>query len=958
MTEIVGKCLAGIVGTSVKPLTNMVFNKLKFNTAINQYQSILENNKALSESVIENIKLTIENTFDRKSKETVEKLISTMANHDEFVNYLVSSNASLDKYSEEYNIYINIIKCLVEDMYQLENLKNLIICFSETEREILLFNGQNNILKQLGDSNRQISKQISDIKNLIEAYNLINQGLTLSKGNKIVDDNEEFIGQYKDSLFLEANINDDDYAANLESVYVEPKCTGSSPLSNKLKSWRNQSKEILSRHTKVLLLYGKAGIGKSSLTSYIIEKKILGEECHALVLRKNENVNLLNHRNAWESVKQCFKCDDDDTYKNKVLILDGLDEVCVLKKNFNGKLFVENLRDVSPRGVKILITSRNHEGYFEEIESDNNLEIENIVWTSDEINQWCKKYCEVHKDNLRIKNWCKNFIKQYEALDSVDKRKDIFCTPIILYICCAKEIDISKHDSVAGIYDEAFHYIGNREHGKTGRTNDLKENDEEQFKINWQYTKELAFQMFLNDSLESALSGTFINKAHERTAELLEKENTEIKPQLAKYFAVFHFVSKNNEGIEFAHKTVGEYFTAVKIYEDYIKNISIESTPNKTWENIFQAFRYKKIPEDIMIYLVELIKIRLYIELENWRNKFFEDYYIGMDEQLLWKMTNQETYYKSVDDYIITEQVAVSFRNLTWLLSLLAFKNNDERDYSVYKKNFSSFFLRNFNMDINCMNWMNLNNVNLIGVDLAWAIFSGADLEGAQLMGANLSGAQLTRTNLQSAYLEIANMKVTKMENANLGGANMNKAELEGASMIGAYLNKTYLSRANLKGAKLMGAHLKEAHLSGAKLMGAHLEETHLEYAHLEYADLTGAHLNESYLIGAHLTEANISLSDLTKANMTGAYLKESNVTETNLTRTNLMEINFNKAILVLLKLFEEDLPQFDENIKKYGVKLIDPKIICVPEHAGYVYDPKTNRMIPPGDKIESNDKV
>lgn len=210
MTDIVGKSLTSFVGTSVKPLTNIVLNKLKFNKAINRYKTIFENNKDLSESVIENVITTIVCTFDKNSKETVEKLILTMANHDEFVNYL-TSKTFLDENSEEYNIYINIIKCLVEDMYQLEILKNLIMCFSETEREILLFNGQNNILKQLGDSNRQISKQISEIKNLIEAYNSINQGLTLSKENKIVDDNEEFIGQYKDSLFLEANINDDDY---------------------------------------------------------------------------------------------------------------------------------------------------------------------------------------------------------------------------------------------------------------------------------------------------------------------------------------------------------------------------------------------------------------------------------------------------------------------------------------------------------------------------------------------------------------------------------------------------------------------------------------------------------------------------------------------------------------------------------------------------------------------------
>ncbi len=806
MTDIVGKSLTSFVGTSVKPLTNIVLNKLKFNKAITRYKTIFENNKDLSESVIENVITTIVCTFDKNSKETVEKLILTMANHDEFVNYL-TSKTFLDENSEEYNIYINIIKCLVEDMYQLEILKNLIMCFSETEREILLFNGQNNILKQLGDSNRQISKQISEIKNLIEAYNSINQGLTLSKENKIVDDNEEFIGQYKDSLFLEANINDDDYVANLESVYVEPKCTGSSLLSDKLKSWRNQSKEKLNKRTKVLLLYGKAGIGKSSLTSYIITEKILGEECHSLVLRKNENINLLNHRKAWESVKQCFKCDDDNTYKNKVLILDGLDEVCVLKKDFNGKLFVENLRDVSPRGVKILITSRNHEGYFEEIKPDNNLEIENIVWTSAEINQWCEKYCEVHKNNLRIDNWCKNFIKQYKALASEDKRKDIFCTPIILYICCVKEIDISKHDSVAGIYDEAFHYIGNREHGKTGRTNDLKENDEEQFKINWQYTKELAFQMFLNNSLEAALSGTFVKKAYERTAELMEKENTEIKPQLAKYFAVFHFVSKNNEGIEFAHKTVGEYFTAVKIYEDYINNIGIESTPHEAWENIFQAFRYNEIPKDIMNYLVELIKIRLDIDLENWRNKFFENYYIGMDEQLLWKMVNKEPSYKSTDDYIITEQVAVAYRNLTWLLSLLKFKNNEERNYDVYKKTFSSIFPKSldFNMDINCYNWFNLNNVNLMGTNLKEAHLSGADLSGAHLEGADLGKAKLS---------------VADLSGANLSGANLNEANIDGVHLNGInYLDRIFRKRSYYQGSSFDSVTLNEMELNKMQAM-------------------------------------------------------------------------------------------------------------------------------------------
>ena len=119
--------------------------------------------------------------------------------------------------------------------------------------------------------------------------------------------------------------------------------------------------------------------------------------------------------------------------------------------------------------------------------------------------------------------------------------------------------------------------------------------------------------MFLNDTLESALDNSLVNVAKSMTAKICSTTEDAIKPTTERYYAVFHFVSKNMEGIEFAHKTVGEYFTAVKLYEDYFANtltdMSDESIENM-WKNIFQAFRYKKIPVDIMQYFFELVKSR------------------------------------------------------------------------------------------------------------------------------------------------------------------------------------------------------------------------------------------------------------------------------------------------------------------------------------------------------------
>ena len=70
-----------------------------------------------------------------------------------------------------------------------------------------------------------------------------------------------------------------------------------------------------------------------------------------------------------------------------------------------------------------------------------------------------------------------------------------------------------------------------------------------------------------------------------------------------------HFLSGSETGVEFAHKTVGEYFTAVKLYEDYFGKIRVSSDADEVWEQIYQAFRYAKIPEDIM-----------YVNCKNWGN--------------------------------------------------------------------------------------------------------------------------------------------------------------------------------------------------------------------------------------------------------------------------------------------------------------------------------------------------
>ncbi len=255
---------------------------------------------------------------------------------------------------------------------------------------------------------------------------------------------------YQDSLFLEIELGD--YKkATLQNMYVKP-CVKTDFITNfDLRKW------VHDRDSRVLLLYGKAGAGKTSFVSWLVFEHYLNLRCHILELRKY--TKMLSSTNPWESIKKCFQYENNNEYENAILVLDGLDEVCVLNHGFDGHKFIENLKRTLTAGfgrnIRVIITSRM--GYFSEVKRDNHTELATIYWNESSVNKWCDSYCRIHENRTE---WCASFKGIYENLAKDDKRRDVFCSPLILYICCVSQIDISKHSSVASIYDEAFQVIG------------------------------------------------------------------------------------------------------------------------------------------------------------------------------------------------------------------------------------------------------------------------------------------------------------------------------------------------------------------------------------------------------------------------------------------------------------------------------------------------------------------
>ena len=128
-----------------------------------------------------------------------------------------------------------------------------------------------------------------------------------------------------------------------------------------------------------------------------------------------------------------------------------------------------------------------------------------------------------------------DFFDKLPENNSNDSRREILRIPIVLYIVCNAEVDLQEDSSICSIYDQAFHTILDREHIRNSTMQnvlDSKKSPEEAIarQVQWQFTKELAFQMFLYGSLtlSDAKQPGAIENAQIRTIALLKQDGVTI----------------------------------------------------------------------------------------------------------------------------------------------------------------------------------------------------------------------------------------------------------------------------------------------------------------------------------------------------------------------------------------------------------------------------------------------
>ncbi|PWJ12204.1 pentapeptide repeat-containing protein [Ruminococcus flavefaciens] len=691
--------------------------------------------------------------------------------------------------------------------------------------------------------------------------------------DKISDDNEIFVKKYTATeLFLDKG----ERKIYLNDVYVSPIIKGKDTdidLYTQLNEWRKKpdpTREYTDADAKILLLYGKAGIGKSSLVAKLISDNFFNDAAHAIIL--NKKAELLDHEDPWGSIKRIYGCENDICYNNKVLILDGFDEVCVLKNDdFKGNVFLQKLANSIPSTVwvKVLITSREARGYFERIEEEKGgIIIRYVDWNEDLLFQWCENYLYSRNGDKTVEKWVDDFKDKFDTLD--DKLQDAFYSPIILYICCHENIEIFEMDSIAEIYYNAFHKVAKREYITSDLSSKLCKTDEQNEKILWQYLKEIAFQIFLTPNHTDTAEKALIDKARSFMGEYKECINPDVFEMLP---AIFHFSSGNDDGgIVFVHKTVAEYYIAVKIFEDFFKDINAETDDEKVWNSIYSALSLRKVPYDIIKNICAMMTSSNPSILGDFdKEAFFTKFESGMKQELILKSSidAEEKYADCIalEESIIPSELRASLiidrnkiviMNLTWLLNELGYRN---KSFTLLFKYLMPYLDYNLNLSDLYLNSILYPQTEAI-------IFSGTDF----LIDCPDGIADYIKKN------ETEWVKARNDVKLNNGPAEIIVPVWNYKNLAGCYFQNTHMEFIQIENSNLSWCHFENAYLHGASLRNSDFSRSCLNDSDCSNANFENADLSFSYLTNTNLKNANLKGVDFTGAYLTGADLTRANL--------------------------------------------------------------------------------
>lgn len=226
-----------------------------------------------------------------------------------------------------------------------------------------------------------------------------------------------------------------------------------------------------------------------------------------------------------------------------VLVLDGLDEICVARDINIGQLSNNLIDSATSKKLKVIITTRLNYVNISHEENKNVINLRLYNLTPELLAKWCDKYFAVHDTLSETKECAMNNIAFLEENERIEEKKedteqnkltDIFAIPLLFYMIAVSRIDISKIGSIGELYDAVFSELQNRNYDEALEDFRQKPRISKLIpsSVARQVAIEIAYKMYATSTLllkvKSDELKDAINKATGKSYSLKEKDKQDI----------------------------------------------------------------------------------------------------------------------------------------------------------------------------------------------------------------------------------------------------------------------------------------------------------------------------------------------------------------------------------------------------------------------------------------------
>lgn len=677
-------------------------------------------------------------------------------------------------------------------------------------------------------------------------YFFLNRIRGKAKTSSRHDDTADYLKSFVDPLFLETQIGDGKTAL-LKDVYIPAEyINGSKRESVESLLWQYFKADL---NVGVMIL-GQPGSGKSSFVSYMatqLQDMMPNRECFIVRLR-NMKIKQINAEDPIEGLLDYLRIEEDEL-DNAILILDGLDEICALYQNTDFQTYLIRLLQncSSIKSLKLVITSRT--GYFTVDNRISNylriVQIEN--WENKDLEKWSDLYAGIHPSLQGIIAENTDHLKEARYSD----KKDIFAVPILFYMANARGELLSNHKSICSVYDAVLTEVTDKRHYDPACYSATHDYISPQ--LARQICIEIAFGMFRCGRLNYIKGDPFLEPSEVELAlseamNTCEEELTSLdansKRKIKDIYALTFYYNKNNSkknAVEFAHKTIAEYFTSEKIIQ-ILSSVSDDINEDELSKLLAECFGYVPVTTDVFRFLREKIKAKeKNSEIKRLKRALERHFlHLSINGKLF---SAPEKYY---NDMHCLDRIPVMLKSVLTLFEYL--DCCPPNPYSQEKIMFNNLIASAARCEAVNAQHNSLMPFALNGFDLSDGHFTGCDFTEAHFSGADLTHADFTDASIVDGQFSRSKIDLVDFSGANLSGADFTEImKAKGAEFTQATIQGSDFTDSNFIDTSFDEAEMQEAILDGCVFgKGCHFSNTCLYRAHMDEADISMADISEA----------------------------------------------------------------------------------------------------------------